>query len=502
LALVSPTARAKLWPRLRYEPHEGQCLIHASSARHRVAVEGRRAGKSQTGGHELSVEAIATKPFATTLLEAGLRREFWIIGPEYSDSEKEFRVLWNDAKRLGLPLDRPGSYNNPEGGPMTVSLWDGAFIVHAKSAKYPGTLVGESLDGVIMAEAAKLKKIVWTQFARPMLADTKGWSLWLTTPEGRNWVYELWQLGQNSRVKAWESWRFGSWINSFVFPGGATEAGIKMLKATRAAHQPLTPEIIAASGVDEEIVAMFEEMSLELFAQEVEAKFTEFVGAVFKAFDESYHVRPLEYNPALPVFAAIDYGWTNPFVVLLLQVDSFGNVYVLHENYETERDTSEVAEDLSNRWPLLSKVRVIYPDPAEPDDTHTLKKKWRVRAATNTGGELKTRLELIRNALKPALVGAYPVTAHNIPIVGAPRLLVDSSCTNLIGEMQAYRYPETKEESLRNPNDEPMDKDNHGPEALGRFYKGYFGKIERPTGATVRGSGLSKTTVRRRKRVA
>jgi hypothetical protein len=435
-------------------------------------------------------------------LEAGLRREFWIIGPEYTDSEKEYRVLWNDVQRLSIPMDHPGSYNNPEGGQMVMSLWDGAFIVHAKSAKYPGTLVGESLDGVIMAEAAKLKKIVWTKYVRPMLADTKGWSLWLTTPEGKNWLYSLWQLGRNSRARDWESWRFGSWINHFVFPQGATTEGIKLLKTAQEAKRPFTPELVAASGVDEEIASMMDEMSPSLFDQEVQALFTEFVGAVFKTWDEEYHVQALTYNPALPIFAAIDYGWTNPFVVLLLQVDKNGNVYVLSENYETERDTAEVADDLSRRWPLLSKVRTIYPDPAEPDDTHTLKKKWRVRAATNTGGELKTRLELIRRALKPALIGHYPLGTDGAPIVGGPRLLVDPSCHNLIREMQDYRYPETKEESLRNPNDEPLDKDNHGPEALGRFYRGYFGKIERPSGSTVRGSGLSGTPQRRRKRVA
>lgn len=504
--LVLPKNRVALWPALKYEPHEGQRIIHASRARHRVAVEGRRAGKSQTGGHELTVEAVATAPFARELLERGLRREFWIVGPEYSDSEKEYRVLWNDIKRLGIPLDKPGSYNNPEAGQMVLSAFNGAYIVHAKSAKHPETLVGEGLSGVVMAEAAKLKKIVWTKYIRATLADFMGWSLWLTTPEGKNWLYALWQLGQNSRARNWDSWRFGSWINHYVFPKGATPQGLRLLQKAQADRQHLTPELVAASGVDEEIIAMMEEMSPTLFAQEVEAKFTEFVGAVFKQFDEQYHVRALAYNPSMPVFAAIDYGWTNPFVVLILQVDKAGNVYVLAENYEVEKDTSEVADDLLRRWPILSKVRTIYPDPAEPDDTHTLKKKWRVRAATNTGGELKTRLELIRNALKPALSGSYPLDAAGHPIEGGPRLLIDPACVNLIREMQDYRYPKTKEESHlrdpKNPDDEPLDKDNHGPEALGRFYRGYFGKIERPSGSTVRGSGISGSPQRRRKRVA
>ena len=44
-------------------------------------------------------------------------------------------------------------------------------------------------------------------------------------------------------------------------------------------------------------------------------------------------------------------------------------------------------------------------------------------------------------------------------------------------EMLAYRYPERKEgaETSRDRFEKPMDKDDHAPEALGRFMVGYFG---------------------------
>jgi hypothetical protein len=37
-----------------------------------------------------------------------------------------------------------------------------------------------------------------------------------------------------------------------------------------------------------------------------------------------------------------------------------------------------------------------------------------------------------------------------------------------------YRWPEHKSET-KNASENPMDKDNHGPEALGRFVKGHLG---------------------------
>ena len=97
-----------------------------------------------------------------------------------------------------------------------------------------------------------------------------------------------------------------------------------------------------------------------------------------------------------------------------------------------------------------------------------LEKKLRIPFDSNTGGELKWRLELIRQALRV-------LPEHGPEDMKQPRLLIDRSCQELIREMQDYRYPETKEEQSRSEPEKPMDKDDHGPEALGRFFRGYFG---------------------------
>jgi hypothetical protein len=48
--------------------------------------------------------------------------------------------------------------------------------------------------------------------------------------------------------------------------------------------------------------------------------------------------------------------------------------------------------------------------------------------------------------------------------------------------MQEYRYPETKDEDTQSPKENPLKKDDHSPEALGRFYKGHFGDTIRKSG--------------------
>ena len=83
----------RVWPKLRYRPNEAQVKIHNSVARNRVAAAGRRIGKSTCGGHELIPEAYRAYFNKGRLEEEGKRAEYWIVGPTYTDSEKEFRTF-------------------------------------------------------------------------------------------------------------------------------------------------------------------------------------------------------------------------------------------------------------------------------------------------------------------------------------------------------------------------------------------------------------------------
>lgn len=454
-----------------YAPHEGQVKVHGSPARMKVLPAGRRTGKSVIGGHELTLEALLTYTLADELKRLGIRREFWIVGPEYSDSEKEFRIVWDDLERIQVPMDHPGSYNAPWNGEMEISCFDGRFLVKAKSAKYPGTLVGEGLSGVILAEAAKLKPIVWHKYLRPTLADFRGWGLMTSTPEGKNWYYDLYMRGQDPDDPQWASWRMPSWINKYIFPKGATEEGVRLIREIiNDPDQKLTQDIIAQSGVDDEIVDMARDMTEERFAQEVEAKFTEFVGRVFKDYDEEVHLGDVAVDPSLPIYLATDSGWSNPFVALAIQVDKWDNVKVLADYRATHRDIEDIATDLQTaRGGIFAAARKHYGDPGAPGDAAILAKKLHVVTQGGTGGELKWRLELIRQALK--LKPEHAPFDQRKPRLIFSRTISDESKR----EMLDYRYPDTKDERKGEAPENPMKKDDHMPEALGRFFVGYFG---------------------------
>lgn len=207
-----------VWDAANYTPHQGQEVIHRSQARHRVASCGRRFGKSVAGGMELVVEALRAQVELGHLIDQGLRREYWIVGPNYSDAEKEFRVLYDTLKALGVDFDRPGTYDNDRAGELQVSLFNGWYVVTGRSAAHENTLVGSGLDGALLVEAAKLKPRVWRKFIRPTLLDRRGWSLHTSTPEGRNDFYQHYLLGQDPAETDWASWQMPSWANDQLFP--------------------------------------------------------------------------------------------------------------------------------------------------------------------------------------------------------------------------------------------------------------------------------------------
>ncbi len=461
VAAPKALSQAEIFRAVNYRPHAGQVPVFLDDHRFQVLACGRRFGKSDVGGHKLLPEAFLAHYMRSQLEDSGDRMEYWIVGPEYTDAEKEFRVIYNELKKLGVPFDRPGTYNDPIQGNMHISLWGGKYQVHGKSAKHPETLVGEGLHGVIVAEAAKVKERVWTKFVRPTLNDYRGWALLSSTPEGKNWFYDAYMRGQNDAQRAWASWRRPAWMNPHVYRDGATDAQVAAVRQLMDAGIEVSEDMIRRLMIDAEVVQLMNDLTEPMFNQEIAALFTEYVGRVFQDFDEETHVTNLAFNPEWRTYAAVDYGFTNPNVWLLIQEDPFGEyINILGEVYGSGMAPDEFAEEVVRQGMAPPGLITFFPDPASPGDTKIMEEKLRVRHTGGTGGELKFRVDAIRKALKPPR-----------PNAERPRMMVDSSCRNFIREFNDYRYPETKSEA-KNEVELPMKKDDHTPEALGRYFAG------------------------------
>lgn len=459
-----------LWDKLKYRPHIGQRKVHASYARHRVNAAGRRMGKSIVSAREVMPRVFEAFGSRDVLDELGIRYEGWIVGPNYTDGEKVFRTFYNDCRRLGLPFDKPGTYYTKQD--LSVSLWKGAFLCSVKSGAHPESLVGEGLHFAVMTEAAKMKEAVWERFIRPTLADFEGETWWDSTPEGRNWFYRLYRAGQDPDNHEWESWRSPAWLNRNVYKRKTTREGVRQLKELVNAGFTSKRDLIdrLRGAVDPEIVSLAVDLTPEAFGQEIECNFSDMVGRVFKDWDEDIHVRDLPYVPAWPLFLATDYGYTDPNVCLFIQVSPHGDIRVIAEYYRHQRTDTQFRDDVlqDERLGRLVKHAVaLFPDPEDPGASNTLSNGWKVPLAGGTGGPLLDRIRAIQGSLKQRnrhLDWDNPERA--------PQLLVDRSCVEMIREMDAYSWPRLRKVGGKGP-ELPQDKDNHAPEALGRFFAGY-----------------------------
>lgn len=427
-----------------YTPHPGQMEIHLSNVRHRVVCNGRRWGKTLLGGKETECYTFVKNRFGEPM-------RGWIVGPEYSDCEKEFRVIYNTLKSLGVDSLCRKFTSNPDSGDMHITTnW--GFDLECRSAKHPDSLVGEGLDFVLMVEAGRHKRRTWAQYIRPTLSDKRGVSLHTGVPEGSSktsLLFDLYQRGQDPSRPSWASWRMPSWTNTIIFPGGRQD-----------------PEILDAE----------DDLTEDEFDRQYGAMFVDRAGRVLAEWDDEIHVKDLDVSDKWPLYFAIDFGYTNDWVLLAIQVDEWNNVYVMREKRWKFKDTDVICDEILEDpvWGAMARRAVaLYPDPASPDDRDILVRKLKIPARGGTGGEIQERIKLMRRLLR--------TTGPNHPSVEPenrwPALAIDRSCTALAWECrEGWRWPEHQSE-VKNDSENPLDKDNHGPEALGRFCKGYFGAV-------------------------
>ena len=183
-----PTSRKVLLP----TPLAHQVEVLRHPARSKVVVCGRRWGKTIAG---LIAVVEGHGPERGTFRGALDGGQIWWVAPSFpiavliwQDLKKALRGAWAEKKEKQWMITLPG------GGSVTV-----------KSADDPDALRGVGLDGVVLDEAAFMQEAAWTQGIRPALADRRGWAIFLTTPKGQNWVYDLY--GAAESAPGWARWR-------------------------------------------------------------------------------------------------------------------------------------------------------------------------------------------------------------------------------------------------------------------------------------------------------
>ena len=418
------TANSKLWKAIGYKPHDKQLEFHTSNARFKVPVCGRRFGKSRMAAAEIEPYLLGVEP-----------TRGWIVGPEYKTGEKEFRYLWQDViltmklKQLGLV--KRAAYNMRT-GEMYIEMANGSRV-DVMSAEHADGLVGEGLHWLIVSEAAKQSPQIWEKYLRPALADYKGKAIFPSTPEGFNWYYDVYKLGQDDRYQEWDSWRYPSWENPYVYPGGFDDPEIQGQMRT-----PDDPH----------------------FWQEIGADFRSVVGLIYPEWDAQKHVRPVEYNPAWPVDIAYDPGFANAFAGLYIQQDPMDTLHVIGEHYEKQKTRYQNVELMRDHCEAQGwAIRCAYGDAADPDTAATFRQLMGVPAvAMEEAKEWSRGVDAVKDVLAA-------------PGSGESRLQVDVKCENFRREIEQYktRQPPRGRDPRENLKEEPQKKDDHLMDAF-RYY--------------------------------
>jgi hypothetical protein len=164
--------------------------IFKCEKRFRTVVAGRRFGKTTLAITELLYEAQA-KPKSLN----------WYIAPTVAMARD---LVWTELKEA-IP-DNMISYINETR--MIIILRGCRSKIQLHGADKPDRLRGKGLDFVIFDEVADIKQDTWFLSIRAALSDRMGKALFIGTPKGFNWFYDLFIKGLHAANDNWQSFTF------------------------------------------------------------------------------------------------------------------------------------------------------------------------------------------------------------------------------------------------------------------------------------------------------
>ena len=184
---------------LSFELLPWQKEVFQNNTRFKVIVAGRRCGKSRLSAVALLVEGLRCPQGSAVMY----------VAPTQGQARQ---IIWDVLMELGRDVIQSSHVNN-----MDITLINGAKI-YVRGSDRPDTLRGVSLTYLVLDEVADIKSETWEKVLRASLSDKKGSALFIGTPKGRNWFYDMYNLGLDGRDEEWKSWHFTTKDNPLIDP--------------------------------------------------------------------------------------------------------------------------------------------------------------------------------------------------------------------------------------------------------------------------------------------
>lgn len=242
-------------------------------------------------------------------------RILW-VSPVYSQTQKVQRELHAAVVKTGLL--KSNNFTDNE-----ISFMNDSKIVFRSGERYDN-IRGYTFDYCIIDEAAFIKEDAWTTAIRPTLAVKGKKVIFISTPKGKNWLHNLYQLGQTNN-KNYKSYNAPSETSPYMSKDEINDA-----------MKTLPPKV---------------------FEQEYLAQFIDDGGEVFSNLEEiTFNEWPVE--PSQRYFAGLDLAKQEDYTALTIFNDKGEVVEIYHKN---QTDWNILIEDISkviNKYDAITLVEV------------------------------------------------------------------------------------------------------------------------------------------------
>jgi len=192
-----------------------------------VASVGRQWGKSFLGMNIL----------LKWILEDNGSIGMW-VAPIFAQSKKVFEELSNSLAGSGLTK----AINKSE---LTISFINGS-IIYFRSAERENNLRGYTNTYLVVDEAGYIKDNVWNEVLRATVLVKGKKVLFLSTPKGRNWFYNLALRGDSEDYIQYKTFRGSSFDSPFITEQELLEA--KMSLPDNIYRQEILAEFLDGGG--------------------------------------------------------------------------------------------------------------------------------------------------------------------------------------------------------------------------------------------------------------
>ncbi len=286
--------------------HAGQKRIWDSTARYKVVACGRRYGKSLFAQIALTIESVQSR-----------------ICAYFAPTDKALHKFWSRMKVILAPVT--ASKNEQK----KVLYLRGGGEIWFWSLENFETIRGGDYDFVVVDEACIVRKLAqaWQEVIRPTLIDRAGRALFLSTPRGRDFFYELFERGRK--------WNRGE---TTVAGDGECSSWADEWPEWESFHAPTASNPYIAPS---EVAGIQKELPELAFRQEILAEFLDADGAVFRRVLDAA-VAPVDTTPVPDhqyVFGC-DFGRTGDYTVISVvdattreqvAIDRFTGIEFVHQ---------------------------------------------------------------------------------------------------------------------------------------------------------------------------